>query len=320
MRDHFRDYHKEDIGGSKKRINKSGNYKDDSIDKAWLAACIISADWWRCAGCLKRQKVDSGGWECQYCKRDCEPDRIDARWEIQNEHPKASIFLSGTDIENCDADNHSEYLDRYSNFDAPPSATSYEDYQQGMEIADSERVVSLLWVEQELQDLFREGMQKTDSGRCEWNLRLALLSYSDRLRTQAFTGDERRAAQAMKVLAIEIAHLFRLRMDLQMDRIVHEGSKAKGGIQALAEDVLDEENMGEEEEFQELQTAMSKKDIDHQKLENFLRDSGALALQRQLQAVCASRPCTKSDARSLAFLQSPRHASIDIMSYRMGNT
>ena len=245
---------------------------------AWLAERVVSADWWRCDGCLTRQKVDSSGWECQYCKRECEPDRIDSRLRIQNERPKASRVLSDTDIENWDADNYSEYLDRYSDFDAPPSALSYEDYQQGMEIADSEGLVSLLWPEQELQDLFREGTQKTDSERCERHLRLALLRYSAQLRTQASTSDERRAAQIMKSLAIEIAYLFRLRMDLQTKRIVHEGSKAKGGIQALAEDVLDEENMGEEEEFQELQTGMSKKDIGHQKLENFVLDSNALAV------------------------------------------
>lgn len=83
-RDHLRDYHKEDLGQAK-RAKKEDVQKWKRAQESWLAERNISANWWRCAKCLSRVRVDHDGWECRRCNGACEQDRITRR-EGKREH------------------------------------------------------------------------------------------------------------------------------------------------------------------------------------------------------------------------------------------
>ncbi|KAI1389513.1 uncharacterized protein F4822DRAFT_427862 [Hypoxylon trugodes] len=64
-REHYRDYHNEDLEprGSKKQSNE------------WWKSRNVDTKWWRCAKCLNRIPIDSKGFECSKCKTTCETER-----------------------------------------------------------------------------------------------------------------------------------------------------------------------------------------------------------------------------------------------------
>lgn len=76
LRDHYRDYHKEDIGGSKatRKSKDPGQALED-----WWAERIVKSSWWRCPKDLKRVRVEVDGFECPDCKTACDQDRVKAR-------------------------------------------------------------------------------------------------------------------------------------------------------------------------------------------------------------------------------------------------
>lgn len=83
MRDHYKDYHKEDLGHAKSTKNgKELSQRDyKRAQKAWWAERQVDPLWWRCPKDLVRIYVEEGGWECpvESCKMACESDRIAAR-------------------------------------------------------------------------------------------------------------------------------------------------------------------------------------------------------------------------------------------------
>lgn len=81
FRDHFKCYHKEDIGpapGERGRGGKESRNRQQARE-SWLAERRISEKWWRCAHCLVRNYVAEVGWICSSCKGACEEDRRAAR-------------------------------------------------------------------------------------------------------------------------------------------------------------------------------------------------------------------------------------------------
>lgn len=64
-REHYRDYHNEDI-------LRRGSHKET---KEWWKNRNVDSKWWRCAKCLSRISIDSNGFECAKCKTACEPER-----------------------------------------------------------------------------------------------------------------------------------------------------------------------------------------------------------------------------------------------------
>lgn len=146
-----------------------------------------------------------------------------------------------------------------------------------MELNRIERLLSLLWLDCELPDLFREGIQKTSLERCENNLRRSLLLYSARLRNQASTSVEKGAARYIKFMARDTAHLFAAKIDLQADEIIHTESRASlhQTTHDVVEDVVVEESLAEEEE---LQISLNDKVTDYENLESFLKNADALTV------------------------------------------
>ena len=70
-RDHYRDYHKEDL--VKRGLNPERVAE-------WLRARPgVDLRWWRCDKCLKRVIVETNGWECPECNRPCEIERKEYR-------------------------------------------------------------------------------------------------------------------------------------------------------------------------------------------------------------------------------------------------
>lgn len=63
FRDHYRDYHCEDIP------RKTGE-KDE-----WYDGRAVSRHWWRCNKCLKRKSIVEVGWECPGCGSRCDSGR-----------------------------------------------------------------------------------------------------------------------------------------------------------------------------------------------------------------------------------------------------
>ena len=71
-RDHLRDYH-QDIPRRHKNVKR---------EQEWLAQRTLSTGaltWWRCARCLIRVYVESGGWFYPGRQQSCEPERIATR-------------------------------------------------------------------------------------------------------------------------------------------------------------------------------------------------------------------------------------------------
>ena len=93
-RDHLRDYHKEDLGHAK-RAKKEDGQKWKRAQENWVAERNISANWWRCAKCLSRVRVDHNGWECRQCNGACEQERITRR-EGKREHYDYDMGSYGT--------------------------------------------------------------------------------------------------------------------------------------------------------------------------------------------------------------------------------
>ncbi|KAI0455854.1 hypothetical protein F5B21DRAFT_172792 [Xylaria acuta] len=66
QRDHYRQYHKEDI------MPRGSSGKDD---QRWWDSRSVNLDWWRCARCLTRVKVGDYRYTCPRCRISCEPER-----------------------------------------------------------------------------------------------------------------------------------------------------------------------------------------------------------------------------------------------------
>jgi hypothetical protein len=79
LRDHFRDFHKEDIGCY---AMMSEVEKIEDFLKIWLAERNIEYKWWRCGRCLFKNYVAIGGWNCVSCRHYCEEDRVKTRQEL----------------------------------------------------------------------------------------------------------------------------------------------------------------------------------------------------------------------------------------------
>ncbi|TAQ85013.1 hypothetical protein B7494_g6661 [Chlorociboria aeruginascens] len=75
LRNHIRDYHNEDINVPPP---EAPEYKD------WASQRNISSRWWRCRECLKRVSVAIDGWDCNDCRRPCDPERLILRKAFPN--------------------------------------------------------------------------------------------------------------------------------------------------------------------------------------------------------------------------------------------
>ncbi|KAI1408401.1 hypothetical protein F5Y13DRAFT_108756 [Hypoxylon sp. FL1857] len=64
-REHYRDYHCEDL-------LRRGSNKENAD---WWKSRNVDSRWWRCAKCLSRIPIDNKGFECAKCKTTCEPER-----------------------------------------------------------------------------------------------------------------------------------------------------------------------------------------------------------------------------------------------------
>jgi hypothetical protein len=99
-RDHLRDYHKEDLGQAKRA--KRGDERDwERAQENWLAERKISANWWRCAKCLERVRVDEYAWECGRCNGACEADRAARRQAKREEHSAHTYGDTADHSPNC---------------------------------------------------------------------------------------------------------------------------------------------------------------------------------------------------------------------------
>ncbi|KAI1333725.1 hypothetical protein F5Y15DRAFT_327502 [Xylariaceae sp. FL0016] len=68
-RDHYRDYHHEDL-------TRRGSKKEDG---EWWKSRNIHLKWWRCTKCLHRIDIKSQGFDCPRCKATCETERRNRR-------------------------------------------------------------------------------------------------------------------------------------------------------------------------------------------------------------------------------------------------
>ncbi|KAF2965569.1 hypothetical protein GQX73_g8026 [Xylaria multiplex] len=66
QRDHYRDYHHEDL------MRRGSSGKDDPN---WWSTRKVNLDWWRCARCLGRVRVEEYGYTCPNCGTECEENR-----------------------------------------------------------------------------------------------------------------------------------------------------------------------------------------------------------------------------------------------------
>ncbi|KAI1140584.1 hypothetical protein F5Y05DRAFT_322842 [Hypoxylon sp. FL0543] len=64
-REHYRDYHSEDLF-------RRGPHKENAD---WWNSRNVDKRWWRCAKCLSRILIGSEGFKCAKCKTTCEPER-----------------------------------------------------------------------------------------------------------------------------------------------------------------------------------------------------------------------------------------------------
>jgi hypothetical protein len=84
LRDHFRDFHKEDIGGVKGLGREKDAKKRLAMEKTWKEERMVKPEWWRCIRCLVKMYVARNGWECPQCKITCEKERQEARMKLPN--------------------------------------------------------------------------------------------------------------------------------------------------------------------------------------------------------------------------------------------
>ena len=81
-RDHYKEFHKEDMGTFKSPKTNVDKTTLQKKELQWKNERVITPDWWRCPKCLDRIYVESEGWQCKTCKRECEPHRIQARMNL----------------------------------------------------------------------------------------------------------------------------------------------------------------------------------------------------------------------------------------------
>ena len=80
-RDHYREYHKEDIcrrGGSSSSSSSSSGSSSSGRKKEtpeWWADRNLAKKWWRCSKCLSRVYIETDGFECGVCRIPCEAER-----------------------------------------------------------------------------------------------------------------------------------------------------------------------------------------------------------------------------------------------------
>ncbi|KAH7389025.1 hypothetical protein BKA64DRAFT_128083 [Cadophora sp. MPI-SDFR-AT-0126] len=87
-RDHLRDFHREDILGSRR------------VDDLWFETRDIQERWWRCKNCLSRVPISQDGYTCSTCYEPCEVERINARKaRFEAEMPRIIVTESGTNLE-----------------------------------------------------------------------------------------------------------------------------------------------------------------------------------------------------------------------------
>ena len=150
MRDHYKDYHKEDVGHPKCTRNNGKDMHRKERRKAeaeWWDERKIDPHWWRCPKCLVRIKVDEKSWECDVCKLPCENERIDARQQIaarQQKSQKSTVYPAthepGYGRPACLACNEYGYVDsRMGYWDVCPSmcaaAVAYQAQSQNADVA-----------------------------------------------------------------------------------------------------------------------------------------------------------------------------------------
>jgi len=70
LRDHLRDFHKEDL---------PRRTREPKVDQTWWDARIVGPKWWRCSRCLTRVSLEESGWDCPKCKSACERERRQLR-------------------------------------------------------------------------------------------------------------------------------------------------------------------------------------------------------------------------------------------------
>jgi hypothetical protein len=118
-RDHLRDYHKEDLGQAK-RAKKEDRQKWEQAQESWLAERNISANWWRCAKCLSRVRVDDR-WECSRCSGTCESERV-ARRQMKREERGVHSYDATADLfqSNCTMCNGTLYVHNGDNWVSCP--------------------------------------------------------------------------------------------------------------------------------------------------------------------------------------------------------
>ncbi|KAI1350672.1 hypothetical protein F5Y01DRAFT_143068 [Xylaria sp. FL0043] len=66
QREHLRDFHHEDL------MRRGSSNKED---EEWWRQRKVNPEWWRCARCLGRVKVEEDGYVCPVCRISCEPER-----------------------------------------------------------------------------------------------------------------------------------------------------------------------------------------------------------------------------------------------------
>jgi len=170
--------------------------------------------------------------------------------------------------------------------------TEFTSYSHSIDVC--ERLISLLWVDLELQVLFREGMQKTTLERCKRNFRRALNFCSVQLRAQASTLEEQQIAKAIKYFATNTAHQFGAKMASQTGRMKyteHRSVEADNHIDDLAnEDYEDNLDEGEESE-----NDLDEMEIKFQSLEKVFQGSDALlALKDNFRLFVHPNPIRKA--------------------------
>lgn len=81
LRDHLKEYHKEDLGEAKRPKNRKAmtdkQWREAQV--AWKSERLVSSVWWRCVKCLKRVYILKEGWQCSICNLQCEVERIETR-------------------------------------------------------------------------------------------------------------------------------------------------------------------------------------------------------------------------------------------------
>ncbi|KAG9235133.1 hypothetical protein BJ875DRAFT_345642, partial [Amylocarpus encephaloides] len=79
-RDHYKDYHKEDLGTYKMaRAGSKNKEVSEVMQRAWQDERICDPSWWRCSKCLDRVWIENSKWQCPRCNKSCEQGRIERR-------------------------------------------------------------------------------------------------------------------------------------------------------------------------------------------------------------------------------------------------